>query len=66
MNTILSLIPEKLNMLQTQGHSMTLNINSTRTLNPIQTPIDASDQPVYGLTKELQYRYHISLKNIAE
>ena len=57
MNTILPLIPEKLNTLQTQGHSMTLNINSTRTLNPIQTPIDASDQPVYGLTKGLQYRY---------
>ena len=36
---------------------MTLNINSTRTLNPTQTPIDVSDQPVYALTKELQYHY---------
>ena len=32
---------------------MALNINSTRTLNPTQTPIDVSDQPVYALTKEL-------------
>ena len=57
INTILLLTPEKVNMLQTQGHCMTLNINSTRTLNPIQTPIDVRDQPVYVLTKELQYCY---------
>ena len=56
INTILPVIPEKVNTLQTQGHCMTLNINSTRTLKPIQTPIDVSDQPVYALTKELQYR----------
>ena len=55
MKTILPLIPEKVNTLQTQGHCKTLN--STRTLNPIQTPIDVSDQAVYALTKELQYRY---------
>ena len=46
-----------MNLFQTQGHGMTLNINSTRTLDPTQTPIDVSDQPVYALTKELQYRY---------
>ena len=57
MKTILPLIPEKVNTLQTQGHCKTLNINSTRTLNPIQISIDVSDQAVYGLTKELQYRY---------
>ena len=57
INTILLLTPEKVNTLQTQGHCMTLNINSTRTLNPIQTPIDVRDQPVYVLTKELQYCY---------
>ena len=54
---ILPLIPGKVNALQTQGHCMALNINSTRTLNPTQTPIEVSDQPVYGLTKELMYRY---------
>ena len=57
INTIFPLIPEKVNTLQTQEHCMTLNINSTRTLNLIQTPIDVSDQPVYALIKELQYRY---------
>ena len=57
INTILPVTPEKVNTLQTQGHCMTLNINSTRTLKPIQTPIDVSDQAVYALTKELQYRY---------
>ena len=36
---------------------MKLNINSTKALNSTQTPIDVSDQPVYAITKELQYRY---------
>ena len=36
---------------------MTLNINSTKALNSTQTPIDVSDQPVYAITKELQYHY---------
>ena len=36
---------------------MTLKINSTKALNATQTPIDVSDQPVYAITKELQYRY---------
>ena len=57
INTIPPLIQGKVNTLQTQGPCMTLNINSTRTLNPTQTPIDVSDQPVYALTKELQYCY---------
>ena len=42
---------------------MTLNINSTRTLNPMHTSMDICKQPVYGLTKEIQYRYlHLSEK----
>ena len=36
---------------------MTLNINSTKALNSTHTPIDVSDQPVYAITKEFQYRY---------
>ena len=43
INTIFPLIPEKVNMLQMQGHFMTLNINSTKALNSTQTPIDVSD-----------------------
>ena len=54
INTILLLIPEKVNTLQMQGHC---NINSTKALNATQTPIVISDQPVYAITKELQYRY---------
>ena len=57
INTILPLILPKVNMLQMQGHCMTLNINSTKALNSTQTPMDVSDQPVYAVTKELQYRY---------
>ena len=34
-----------------------LNMNSIKVLNPDQTPLDVSDQPVYALSKELQFRY---------
>ena len=47
INTIFPIIPDKVNTLQTQGYCMTLNINSTRTLNPTQTAIDLSDKAVY-------------------
>ena len=57
IKTIRPLISEKMNMLQTQGHCMTLNINLTKTLNPTQTLIDVNDQPIYALTKKLQYHY---------
>ena len=36
---------------------MHLNIKWTAVLNPGQAPIDVSDQPVYALTKELQFRH---------
>ena len=57
IKTIRPLISEKMNMLQTQGHCMTLNINLTKTLNPTQTLIDVNDQAIYALIKELQYHY---------
>ena len=37
-----------------QAHLMQLNMKWTAVLNPCQTPVDVSDQPVYTLTKELQ------------
>ena len=37
-----------------QAHLMQLNMKWTAVLNPCQTPVDVSDQPVYALTKELQ------------
>ena len=36
---------------------MKLNMKWTERLNPGQTPVDVSDQPVYALTKTLQYNF---------
>ena len=36
---------------------MALNINSTKLLHSTQIPIYVSNQPVYAIAKELQYRY---------
>ena len=40
-----------------QAHLMQLYMKWTVVLNPGQTPVDVSDQPVYALTKELQFRH---------
>ena len=66
INNILLLIPEKVNTLQTQGYSMALNINSTRTLNSIQTPIDVATSQYVRLLKSFSIVIRISLKNIAQ
>ena len=34
-----------------------LNMNLINVLNPDQTPMDVSDQPVYASLKELKFRY---------
>ena len=57
INTILPLLRDKVHTLNTQGHIMSMNKQWTEILNPGQTPVDVSDQPVYALTKELQFRY---------
>ena len=57
INTISPVIRDKVATLNTQGHCMLENIRSTNVINPNQTPVDVSDQPVYALTKELQYRF---------
>ena len=57
INTILPLLGNKVNTLQMQSHCMMLNVNSIQVLNPDQTPVDVSDQSVYALSKELQFRY---------
>ena len=57
INTISPVIRNKVAKLNTQGHCMLENIRSTNVINPIQTPVDVSDQPVYALTKERQYRF---------
>ena len=56
-NVLLPLIRDKVNTLDMQYHIMKLNIKAVEALNPGQTPVDVSDQPVYALTKEVQYRF---------
>ena len=57
INTILPVLRDKVHTLNTQAHIMKLNIKWTEILNPGQTPVDVSDQPVYALTKTLQYLF---------
>ena len=57
INTILPLHRDKVSTFNMQAHLMELNMKWTETLNPGQTPVDVSDQPVYALTKELQFRF---------
>ena len=53
----LPLLRDKVNTSQMQSHWIMLNINSIKVLNSDQTPVNVSDQPVYVLSKELQFRY---------
>ena len=49
--------------LSTQCHCMLENIKCTKIINPGQTPVDCSDQPVFPLTKELQFRFPKMFQN---
>ena len=57
INALLPLLRDKVNTLEMQRHVMRLNSKAVSELNPNQTPVDMSDQPVYALTKEVQYRF---------
>ena len=39
------------------------NIKCTKIINPGQTPVDCSDQLVFALTKELQFRFPNMFQN---
>ena len=39
------------------------NIKCTKIINPGQIPVDCSDQPVFALTKELQFRFPKIVQN---
>ena len=56
VNAILPLIPEPVHTLNMQYHCMKIIMQTVNFLNPGQIPVDVSDQPVYALTKELQWR----------
>ena len=63
INAILPVLRDKVHTLNTQAHIMKQNIKWTETLNPGQTPVDVSDQPVYALTKTLQYMFPDEFSN---
>ena len=56
VSTILPLIREKVHTLDTQYHCMDIISRTISTVNPTQTPVDVCDQPVYALTKQIQWR----------
>ena len=57
INAILPLISKVVHTIETQYHCMTIIRKTITKLNPGQTPVDVSDQPVYSLSKEIQYRF---------
>ena len=54
---------DKVAILNTHGHCMLENIKCTKIINPGQIPVDCSDQPVFALTKELQFRFPKIVQN---
>ena len=52
-SSIMPLIREKVNTLDTQFHCMTFIKDTLKEINSDQTPIDVCDQPVYALTKQI-------------
>ena len=56
INVLLPLIPQPVHTIQTQYHCMKIIKKMSNFLNPAQTPVDCCDQPVYALTKEIQFR----------
>ena len=40
-----------------QVYTMNLSIKIIKALNPVQTPVNVSDYPVYALTKEAKFQF---------
>ena len=55
INTILPLLRDKVSTFNMQAHLIQLNVKWTAVFG--QIPVDVSNQPVYALTKELQFRH---------
>ena len=51
------LIREKVNTLDTHFHCMKIIKNTVSVINEGQTPVDVCDQPVYALSKQIQWRF---------
>ena len=56
-NVVLPIIPKAVHTLSTQYHCMEIIKKTINYLNPGQTPVDICDQPIYALTKKIQWRY---------
>ena len=63
INTILPLLRAPVHTIDTQYHCMNIIKNTIGRLNPSQTPVDTCDQPVYALTKQLQWRCQLEFES---
>ena len=57
ITSILPLIDKPVHTLKAQYHCMSVIVDTIKKINPDQIPIDTCDQPVFALTKEVQWRY---------
>ena len=57
INPILPLISKPVHTVKAQYHCMGIISHTIKHINPGQIPIDTCDQPVFALTKEIQWRY---------
>ena len=62
INAIMPLLRDPVHTLEMQYHCMEINVNTINALHPGQTPVDTCDQPVYALTKEVQWRYPLKFQ----
>ena len=53
INAIMPLLRDPVHTLNMQFHCMKINQNTINAVNPGQTPVDISGQPVYALAKEI-------------
>ena len=56
IHSILPLIPKPVHTLESQHHCMDIISRTINYLNPGQTVVGVCDQPVYTLTKEIQFK----------
>ena len=57
IQSMLPLIDKPVHTLKAQHHCMNIIADTIKYINPGQIPIDTCDQPVFVLTKEVEWRY---------
>ena len=62
-SSIMPLIREKVHTLDTQYHCMKIIRDTIAEINCQQTPLDVCDQPVYALTKQIQWMFPDDFRN---